>query len=76
MTPLDSYVWMFRARKAHALAGVLRSHGASAADAARLPAEARRTTARIAGWDGVSDETWRAVCSVLASGRPRLGGAT
>jgi hypothetical protein len=68
----NPYARRYRSLKAHALADLLAGMGATATDAARLPAEARLTTAQVAGWSSVSDATWDAVCSVLATGRPRL----
>ncbi len=50
-----------RANKAARLVAVLTAHGASAAQAAALPAEGRATTEQLAGVRPASEATWALV---------------
>lgn len=56
-----------QARKATLLANVLRSHGATAAQVAALPDEAKRTAEQLANVPVSSEETWALVEGMIQS---------
>jgi hypothetical protein len=70
-TTQNPYRTKAQARKASLIASVLTAHGATAAEVALLPDEARRTVEALAGVNRSSDETWALVEGILEAQETR-----
>jgi hypothetical protein len=63
----NQYKLRNQARRGALLANTLRSLGATAADAAALPDEARRMAEQVTGISTASADTWEIAIGILAS---------